>query len=151
MDPITLEVISSSLLAYADEMNNNFWRTSYSFMNYEMRDFAVGIVDHSGRIIIQSKYTHPAFTADLGFVVKAALEQIGEEGIDEGDIILSNDPVSQGQHLNNVVVFTPLIVEGKIFGFPCLRAHWHDVGGGFIESGSTNSTEIFQQRRSAHH
>ena len=145
MDPITLEVISSSLLAYADEMNNNFWRTSYSFMNYEMRDFAVGIIDHAGRIIIQSKFTHPAFTADLGFIVKAALEEIAEEGIDEGDIILTNDPVSQGQHLNNVVVFTPLIVDGKIFGFPCLRAHWHDVGGGFIESGSTNSTEIFQE------
>jgi len=33
MDPITREVISSSLLAYADEMTNNFWRTSYSYMN----------------------------------------------------------------------------------------------------------------------
>ena len=145
MDPITLEVISSSLLAYADEMNNNFWRTSYSFMNYEMRDFAVGIIDHAGRIIIQSRFTHPAFTADLGFIVKAALEEIGEEGIDEGDIILTNDPVSQGQHLNNVVVFTPLFMDGKVFGFPCLRAHWHDVGGGFIESASTNTTEIFQE------
>ena len=145
MDPITLEVISSSLLAYADEMNNNFWRTSYSYMNYEIRDFAVGIIDHAGRIITQSQFTHPAFTADLGFIVKAALEEIGGEGIDEGDIILSNDPVSQGQHLNNVVVFTPLIVNGKIFGFPCVRAHWHDVGGGFIESGATNTTEIFQE------
>ncbi len=145
MDPITLEVISSSLLAYADEMNNNFWRTSYSFMNYEMRDFAVWIVDPSGKIIIQSKFTHPAFTADLGFVVKAAVDKIGDEGIDEEDIILSNDPNSQGQHLNNVVVFTPLFVNGKIFAFPCLRAHWHDVGGGFIESGSTSSTEIFQE------
>lgn len=145
MDPITLEVISSSLLAYADEMNNNFWRTSYSFMNYEMRDFAVGIIDHAGKIIIQSKFTHPAFTADLGFIVKAALEEIGDEGIDEGDIVLSNDPVSQGQHLNNVVVFTPLIVDGEIFGFPCIRAHWQDIGGGFIESGATNTTEIFQE------
>jgi len=145
MDPITLEVISSSLLAYADEMTNNFWRTSYSYMNYEIRDFAVGFIDHAGNIITQSRITHPAFTADLGFVVKAALQEIGDEGIEEGDIILSNDPVSQGQHLNNVVVFTPLILDGEIFGFPCLRAHWQDVGGGFIESGATNSTEIFQE------
>ena len=63
IDPITREVINSSLLAYADEMTNNFWRTSYSYMNYEMRDYAVGLVDHAGRIITQSRLTHPAFTA----------------------------------------------------------------------------------------
>jgi N-methylhydantoinase B/oxoprolinase/acetone carboxylase alpha subunit len=62
MDPITLEVISSSLTAYADEMTNSFWRSSYSYMNYEVRDFAVGFIDRDGRIIMQSRYTHPAFT-----------------------------------------------------------------------------------------
>jgi len=88
MDPITREVISSSLLAYADEMTNNFWRTSYSYMNYEMRDYAVGLVDSVGRIVTQSRFTHPAFTADLGFVVNAALKELGDEGIEEGDVIV---------------------------------------------------------------
>jgi len=145
MDPITREVISSSLLAYADEMTNNFWRTSYSYMNYEMRDYAVGLVDSAGRIVTQSRFTHPAFTADLGFVVNAALKELGDEGLEEGDVIVSNDPVSQGQHLNNVVVFTPYMLEGKPFMFSCVRAHWQDVGGGAIGSGATNSTEIFQE------
>jgi N-methylhydantoinase B len=145
MDPITREVISSSLLAYADEMTNNFWRTSYSYMNYEMRDYAVGLVDGAGRIVTQSRFTHPAFTADLGFVVQAALEELGDEGVEEGDVIVSNDPVSQGQHLNNVVVFTPYMLDGKPFMFSCVRAHWQDVGGGAIGSGATNSTEIFQE------
>lgn len=145
MDPITREVISSSLLAYADEMTNNFWRTSYSYMNYEMRDYAVGLVDKDGRIVTQSRFTHPAFTADLGFVVQAALAELGDEGLEEGDVIVSNDPISQGQHLNNVVVFTPYMHEGKPFMFSCVRAHWQDVGGGAIGSGATNSTEIFQE------
>ncbi len=145
MDPITREVISSSLLAYADEMTNNFWRTSYSYMNYEMRDYAVGLVDSVGRIVTQSRFTHPAFTADLGFVVNAALKELGDEGIEEGDVIVSNDPASQGQHLNNVVVFAPYMVDGKPFMFSCVRAHWQDVGGGAIGSGATNSTEIFQE------
>ena len=126
-------------------MTNNFWRTSYSYMNYEMRDYAVGLVDHAGRIITQSRLTHPAFTADLGFVVKAALEALGDETIEEGDVIVSNDPVAQGQHLNNVVVFTPFMLDGKPLAFSCVRAHWHDVGGGMIGSGSTSTTEIFQE------
>lgn len=145
IDPITREVINSSLLAYADEMTNNFWRTSYSYMNYEMRDYAVGLVDRDGGIITQSRLTHPAFTADLGFVVNAALRELGDEGIEEGDVVVSNDPVSQGQHLNNVVAFAPLILEGKPFAYSCVRAHWQDVGGGAIGSGATNSTEIFQE------
>ena len=145
IDPITREVISSSLLACADEMTNNFWRTSYSYMNYEMRDYAVGLVDGAGHIVTQSRFTHPAFTADLGFVVQAALEELAEEGVEEGDVILSNDPVAQGQHLNNVVVFTPYMLDGKPFMFSCVRAHWQDIGGGAIGSGATNSTEIFQE------
>lgn len=126
-------------------MTNNFWRTSYSYMNYEMRDYAVGLVDSAGRIITQSRLTHPAFTADLGFVVSAALKELGSEGIDDGDVIVSNDPVAQGQHLNNVVVFAPLVLDGKPLAYACVRAHWQDVGGGAIGSGATNSTEIFQE------
>lgn len=145
MDPITLELINSSLLAYADEMTNNFWRTSYSVMNYEVRDYAVGFIDPQGNIMTQSRFTHPAFTADFGFVVKAALATLAEDGIHEGDIIATNDPVSQGQHLNNVVVFGPLFVDGKLFAFSCIRAHLQDIGGAFIGSGAPNSREIFQE------
>jgi N-methylhydantoinase B len=145
MDPITLEVISSSLTAYADEMTNSFWRSSYSYMNYEVRDFAVGFIDRDGRIIMQSRYTHPAFTGDLGYVVKDAVEKIGEDEIVPGDIIATNDPVSQGQHLNNVVVFAPQFCDGAIFGYSCVRAHLHDLGGAAVGSGSPSSTDIFQE------
>jgi N-methylhydantoinase B len=144
MDPITLELINASLLAYADEMSNNFWRTSYSYMNYEVRDYAVGFIDPLGRIMTQSRFTHPAFTADLGFTVKAAIDTIGAEGIDAGDIVATNDPASQGQHLNNVTVFSPLVIGDETIGFACIRAHWQDVGGATVGS-SPNSTEIFQE------
>lgn len=145
MDPITLEVINSSLAAHADEMTNSFWRSSYSYMNYEVRDFAVGYIDRDGRIIMQSRYTHPAFTGDLGYVVKATVDVIGESEIEEGDMIATNDPTIQGQHLNNVVVFTPVFVDGEIFAYSCVRAHLHDVGGSTIGSGSPSSTEVFAE------
>ncbi|MGA2395752.1 MAG: hydantoinase B/oxoprolinase family protein [Candidatus Lustribacter sp.] len=144
MDPITLELINASLLAYADEMSNNFWRTSYSYMNYEVRDYAVGFIDPDGRIMTQSRFTHPAFTADLGFTVKAAIDTIGDEGILAGDIVATNDPDSQGQHLNNVTVFSPLVIDGETIGYACIRAHWQDVGGATVGS-SPNSTDIFQE------
>jgi N-methylhydantoinase B len=145
MDPITLEVITSSLTAFADEMTNSFWKSSYSYFNYEIRDFAVGYIDAEGRIITQSRYTHPAFTGDLGFVVKGAADRIGLDAIAEGDVIATNDPIIQGQHLNNVVVFTPVFWDGRLFGYSCVRAHLHDIGGAAIGSGSPSTREIFQE------
>jgi N-methylhydantoinase B len=145
MDPITLEVVTSSLTAFADEMTNSFWRSSYSYFNCEIRDFAVGFIDPRGRIITQSRYTHPAFTGDLGFVVKGAVDALGASALDDGDVVATNDPVVQGQHLNNVVVFTPIFWENRIFAYSCVRAHLHDVGGSHIGSGSASSTEIFQE------
>ncbi len=143
MDAISREIIRSSLLAYADEMTKNFWRSSYGYMNYEVRDFAVGFVDPEGRIIVQSRFTHPAFTADLGFIVKAALAE--QDEIHQGDVLLSNDPHSQGQHLNNVVVFTPIYCAQELIAFACVRAHWQDIGGMTVGSTGTRSTDIFQE------
>lgn len=143
MDPITHEVIRASLLAYADEMTKNFWRSSYSHMNYEVRDFAVGFVDPEGRIITQSRFTHPAFTADLGFVVRDAIAE--QDEINPDDVIMSNDPESQGQHLNNVVVMTPIYFCGEVIAFSCVRAHWEDIGGATIGSTGTKTTDIFQE------
>lgn len=143
MDAISREIVRSSLLAYGDEMTKNFWRSSYGYMNYEVRDFAVGFVDPEGQIVIQSRFTHPAFTADLGFIVKAAIKE--QDEINEGDVILSNDPESQGQHLNNVVVFTPIYFQNELLAFACVRAHWQDIGGATVGSTGTKSTDIFQE------
>ena len=143
MDAITREVVRSSLLAYADEMTKNFWRSSYGVMNYEVRDFAVGFVDPQGRIVVQSRFTHPAFTADLGYVVKDAVAE--QDEINLGDVIISNDPDSQGQHLNNVVVIMPIYFDQELVAYSCVRAHWQDIGGATVGSTGTKTTDIFQE------
>jgi N-methylhydantoinase B len=43
-----------------------------------------------------------------------------------------------GQHLNNIVVYTPIFLGERLLGFAAIRAHWIDVGGmstGFGASG----------------
>jgi N-methylhydantoinase B len=46
-----------------------------------------------------------------------------------GDGFLTNHQRVAGQHLNNMVAYTPIIVDGELFGFAVTRAHWTDVGG----------------------
>ena len=34
-----------------------------------------------------------------------------------------------GQHLNNIVIYTPYFYKGELLMFAMVRAHWIDVGG----------------------
>jgi N-methylhydantoinase B len=50
-----------------------------------------------------------------------------------------------GQHLNNIVIYTPCFHEGTLVAFAANRAHWVDVGGSRMGFGSYDTTEIFQE------
>lgn len=145
VNPITLEVVRNALIAYADEMATVLCRTAYNMMIFEVRDYCVGIVDPEGRIIAQNTGGLPIFLADLGAAVRGAIDAHGIETFREGDVYISNDPAVCGQHLNNVVVFTPFFHEGRLVAFPALRAHWVDVGGGSRGFGSSSSHEIYNE------
>lgn len=145
VNPITLEVVRNALVAYSDEMATVLCRTAYNMMIFEVRDYCVGIVDPDGNIISQNSGGLPIFLADLGAAVKGAIDTHGIESFKPGDVYISNDPAVCGQHLNNIVVFTPFFHEGKLVAFPASRAHWVDVGGGSRGFGSTSSHEIYNE------
>jgi N-methylhydantoinase B len=145
VNPITLEVVRNALVAYCDEMATALCRTAYNMMIFEVRDYCIGIVDAAGNLIAQNTGGLPIFLADLGTAVRGAIEEYGPDGFAPGDVLVSNDPRRCGQHLNNVVVFTPVFFAGKLVAFPALRAHWVDVGGGSRGFGSTSSRDIYQE------
>jgi N-methylhydantoinase B len=62
-----------------------------------------------------------------------------------GDVILLNDSYRGGTHLNDVTMLYPLFLEGELFIFPAVRAHWSDVGGSTPGSYSGLSTNIYQE------
>jgi N-methylhydantoinase B len=145
INPVTLEVVRNALVAYANEMATVLVRTAYNMMIFEVHDYCTGIVDTEGNIISQNTGGLPIFLADLGAAVVGAMQIYGREGFEPGDVLVSNDPEVCGQHLNNIVVFTPFFFEGELLAFLALRAHWVDVGGGSSGFGSTNSQNIFDE------
>ncbi|HUB94722.1 MAG TPA: hydantoinase B/oxoprolinase family protein, partial [Stellaceae bacterium] len=46
-----------------------------------------------------------------------------------GDVIITNHQRVAGQHLNNIVIYTPYFFDGELMMFAIVRAHWIDVGG----------------------
>lgn len=148
--PITAEIIRHTLLAIPNQIDVNITRTAYSPLVYEYKDYAVGIVDAEGRLIAQSSGGIPLFVANaLGTAVRDGLAVHGRENIRPGDVIFSNDPATLGQHLNNVVMYTPVFVgEGQsdLFAFMAVLVHWIDIGGMVPGSCAPVGTrEIFQE------
>jgi N-methylhydantoinase B len=145
VDPITLEVVRNALVAIVREMTDNLIRTAYSPIAAEIKDFSVGLLDARGNSIAQAPNGLPLFVADLGATIKAGLQAFADEGFENGDVILSNDAATNGQHLNNVVVFSPIIIDGKVVAFPAVRSHWIDVGGMTVGSIPVDARDIFSE------
>src|SRR3954465_15713417 len=80
VDPITLEVVRSALVAYADEMSTVLSRTAYNMMIYEVHDYCVGLIDTEGQIVAQNTGGLPIFLADLGVAIVDGMQTFGADG-----------------------------------------------------------------------
>jgi N-methylhydantoinase B len=145
VDPITVEIIRCALKAAANEMSAVLKRTAYNMMIYEVQDYCVSIVDHEGRTLSQNEGALPIFLADLGVAVQDGVEIYGLDNIHPGDVFLVNHPEICGQHLNNMVVYTPFFWDGKLLCFLAVRAHWIDVGGGSTGFGSSMTRDVYEE------
>jgi N-methylhydantoinase B len=129
LDPVTVEVIRNALPAIANEMAADLQRTSYNMMIYEVRDFCTALVNAEGELICQNVGGVSHFVADLGVIIEDAMKRYGREGFQPGDVVITNHQAVAGQHLNNVVIYTPFFFAGELLLFAIVRAHWIDVGG----------------------
>ncbi len=149
IDPITLEVIRYKLGAIPEQIEANIVRTAFSPLIYEYKDFAVGLIDPQARLISQGRGGIPLFVANLlGAAVQDGLEIYGAGGFARGDVVICNYSGVLGQHLNNVVMYTPVFADGadEPDAFLAIAAHWADVGGREVGSSASNDTvDIFQE------
>jgi len=145
-DPITIEIIQSSMQAAADEMFAALRHTAMSAIIYEVLDMGTGITDRHGELA-GSGAGIPAFVGVLDKTVKRILEKFNQPGdIEPGDIFITNDPYNGGvTHLNDVILVMPVFAAGEVVAWTANIAHWNDVGGMVPGSMSTDATEIFQE------
>jgi N-methylhydantoinase B len=149
LDPITLEVIRHGIISICDQIDANMTRTAFSPYIYEYKDYAVGFVGADGQLLAQSTGGMPVFVADsVGMAVKDGVATYGRENLHKGDVIVCNHAAVQGQHLNNTVMYTPVLGGPKgdeLIGFFAVNCHWIDIGGSAIGSVSYSSTDIFME------
>ena len=140
-DPVLLEIMKSLLTAVAEEMGGTLGRTGYSPNIKERRDFSCAVFDANADMVAQAAHI-PVHLGAMPLSVKAALERF--QRLEEGDIVVLNDPYFGGSHLPDITMVSPAYHDGDLLGYVASRAHHADVGG--ISPGSMPlSKEIFQE------
>ena len=145
-DPVSLEIIQSSLQAISDEMFAAMRKTAMSAIIYEVLDMGTGITDAEGEIA-SSGAGIPAFIGVLDKAVRKIIELHDSPGdIEPGDVFATNDPYYGGvTHLSDIVLAMPVFAQGELIAWTANIAHWNDIGGMVPGSMSTEAQEIFQE------
>jgi N-methylhydantoinase B len=148
VDPVQAEIIRFALQSIPDLIETDLTRTAFSPLVYEYKDYAVGIVDAAGRAIALATIGIPGFLVNtLGEAVRDGIATYGVENIEPGDVIITNHAGTIGQHLNNVVMYTPIFGRGgKLRAFMAVTVHWVDIGGRVPGSfTASDTTELVQE------
>ena len=144
MDAITIQIIRNKIASLVDEMHYHFYRSGYSTIIRESRDFSCVILDATGRLIVSPPmfFHAPVYRHLVGRI----LEVYGAGDIAPGDVFVSNHPYEGGlPHVSDMAFVAPVFADGKIVAFSGSIAHKADVGGTVPGSTSANATELFHE------
>ncbi len=146
VDPVTVEVIRNSSIYIAEEMGIVLRNAAYSPNIRDRMDHSCAILLKSGEVIAQAEHI-PVHLGSMAVGVKNTISYLKQIpiGLEEGDVIVLNDPYIAGTHLNDITVIKPLFYKGDILGYVANKAHHVDVGGMVPGSISGNARELVQE------
>jgi N-methylhydantoinase B len=143
VDAITTQVVRNRVSSLMQEMHYHFYRSGYSTIIRESRDFSCVILDcRGGLLVAPPMFFHAPVYRHL---VAKIFERYGG-AVNDGDVLVCNHPYEGGlPHVSDMAFVAPIIVGGTLVGFAGSIAHKADVGGTNPGSTSANATEIFQE------
>ena len=143
-DPITVQVLRNKIAGLTDEMHYHFYRSGYSTIIRESRDFSCVILDKTGGLIVAPPmfFHAPVYKHLVGRI----LELYGVDGLADGDVFVSNHPYEGGlPHVSDMAFVAPVFFGNLLVGFSGSIAHKADIGGTNPGSTSASATEIFHE------
>ncbi len=145
LDPIQIEVIRNALVATCEQMSITIWRTSRSTVVREMLDYSTALFDAEGRNIAQATRLPVHLNSMATCLEDILAKYVPFEQWRDGDVVVTNDPYSGGQHLPDILAFRPVFVDGAAVAIVGTLCHHIDVGGRSAGSYDALATEIYQE------
>jgi N-methylhydantoinase B len=124
---IDLALFNSRLVAVAEEMGAVLGQAAFSLNIKERRDFSCAIFDHNADMVSHAAHI-PVHLGSTPLSVTAAVEAVD---MDDGDVVILNDPYCGGTHLPDITMVAPVYLgrSRSPFAFVANRAHHADIGG----------------------
>jgi N-methylhydantoinase B len=144
MDAILVQILRNKISSLVEEMHYHFYRSGYSTIIRESRDFSCVILDREGRLIVAPPmfFHAPVYR----FLVGNILKLYPPEAIKDGDVFVSNHPYEAGMpHVSDMAFIAPIFSDGRLVAFSGSIAHKADVGGAVPGSTSATATEMFHE------
>jgi N-methylhydantoinase B len=143
VDPATIEVIRGALVFACEEMGISLRNSAYSPNIKERMDHSCAIFDQKRRLVAQAEHI-PVHLGSMAWGVRQSLEHFAQE-LEEGDMVLCNDPYISGTHLPDITLIAPVFYNGEIIGYAANKAHHSDVGGRVPGSMAGDSRELYEE------
>ncbi|MGI6877325.1 hydantoinase B/oxoprolinase family protein [Microbacterium sp. gxy059] len=129
LDPVLVEVVGSALSTIVEEMSETLVKAAYSPNIKERRDCTASLFDAEGQAIAQDEGGSPLHLGSLMGIVASLRERYPLDEIRPGDIFIGNDPYTGGgSHLPDIVLATPIFVDGELTAWAATLAHHADFG-----------------------
>lgn len=129
LDPVLVEVVGSALSTIVEEMSETLVKAAYSPNIKERRDCTASLFDAQGQAIAQDEGGSPLHLGSLMGIVSSLRERYPLEQIRPGDVFIGNDPYTGGgSHLPDIVLATPIFIEGELTAWAAALAHHADFG-----------------------
>ena len=137
VDGVTVDIIENALRNAREEMDAVLFRTAMSPGIREQGDCFPMIANREGKMVV----------GQFGSFIGPFLEAYDAE-IEEGDIILTNDPYmcnAAVSHLPDWVVLVPVFKDGRHIAWSAMFGHMSDNGGMVPGSIPIQATTIYQE------
>ena len=141
-DNISRDVLQHELMGIAEEMSTALRRAAFSSIIWDMYDYACGLFTPTGEMLAQAR-TIPAQLGIMSTAISHMLTAIPLSEWRAGDVIACNDPYRGCTHTPDIVLFTPVMLDGDVVAIASTIAHHIDVGGRVPGTEAADSVEVF--------
>ncbi len=128
LDPVTAEIIRGAMETICYEVATYVGRAATTPVLNQSGERNATILDARGRLAALS-VTVPQLMLSSTLPVHFALDFFGPGGLEDGDVLIANDPYHGGGHLADYNVFAPVVVDGELRFVVAIQCHHADTGG----------------------
>ncbi|MFT4563170.1 MAG: N-methylhydantoinase B [Gammaproteobacteria bacterium] len=142
LDPVTYEVIRHRLWTINMAHGETITRISGSPV-FASLDFNMCVLTEDAEVVMNAPFVQ-YLDAGAPLAMRFIMEKFSDHpGIEEGDVYLSNDPWIGASHQMDVLIATPVFVDGKLFAWVSSAGHQYDLGGTVPGGWPQNAVDVY--------